>query len=171
MSEINSCVAIYDLHRNLEDSLGALRSQGSDLQNVSVVGKGGYSRRDPFAFVASAGRVRFHGEQGEFWNRVYKVLGSAGCYWIHGYGPFAVAGLMVNVLSARPDQQVITGPLRKLGMAFYAIGVSGDSALRYETVVGQGRLLLIVQGGRDEVELASETIATTESVEMAVHAA
>jgi len=106
-----------------------------------------------------------------FWNRVYKVLGSAGCYWIHGYGPFAVAGLMVNVLSARPDQQVITGPLRKLGMAFYAIGVSGDSALRYETVVGQGRLLLIVQGGRDEVELASETIATTESVEMAVHAA
>jgi hypothetical protein len=171
MSGNNSCVAIYDLQQQLEDSLDCLRDRGCDLHKVSVVGKGGYSKQYPFALYRSAGEVQFHGKQGGFWNRVYAMLGSAGCFWVPGYGPFAAAGPVLTVLTRKPDTPLISGQLRKLGIGLYAIGVSCDSALRYEAMVGHGRLLLIVQGSRDEVEQASETIANTEGVEMAVHAA
>ena len=171
MSECSSCVAIYDLQQQLEDSLGVLRVNGCDLHRVSVVGKGGYSDQCHFALYETAGEARFHGEQAGFWNRVYGILGSAGCFWVPGYGPFTVAGSMVAVLASSLDRQVITGQLHKLGVGLYTVGVSGDSALRYETMVSDGRLLLIVQGNLDEVERASNTIAVTEGVEMAVHAA
>lgn len=171
MSETNSCVAIYDLQQKLEESLESLRNRGCDLHRVSVVGKGGYSGQEYFALYTTAGRVRFHGSQCEFWNRVYALLGSAGCFWVPDYGPFAVAGPVVTALMHKQGMPLISGQLRKLGSGLYAIGVTCDNAQRYESLVGQGRLLLIVQGSRDEVEQASDTIAGTQSVEMAVHVA
>ena len=78
---------------------------------------------------------------------------------------------MVAVLTDKPGRMLVGGKLQRLGMGFYAVGLSGDNALHYESAVDQGRLILIVQGASDEVERASETIARTESVEMAVHAA
>ncbi|TCK17757.1 hypothetical protein DFR30_0999 [Thiogranum longum] len=171
MSDINSCVAVYDLQQQLEDSIAALQRNGYDLKKVSVIGKGGYSEQHHFALILSRGMPRFHGEQADFWNRVHALLGSAGFFWAPGFGPFTVAGAIVTVLTGKPDRKLIGGKLHRLGMGLYAVGLSGDSALHYESVVDQGRLILIVQGPRDEVERASETIARTESTEMAVHAA
>jgi len=171
MSEKNCCVAIYNIRQEVEVTLDTLHRQDCDLRTVSIIGKGPRSEGQSFAYSGVAGTVRFHGEDGEFWNRVSRKLGSTACFWGGGYGPYAVAGSIVAVLVDGDDSLGIAGGLRALGMALYALGVPGENALRYETMVSEGGLLLVVHGERAEVEQASDTIALSNGVEMVVHAA
>ncbi|VAW74574.1 hypothetical protein MNBD_GAMMA15-2027 [hydrothermal vent metagenome] len=170
MSERNCCVAIYSAHQEVEATLDALHRQGCDLRSVSLIGKGIRDSGQSFAYYGSVGGVQFDGEHGEFWNRVSRMLGPTACFWGGGYGPYAAVGSIVAVL-IDGDGLTITGGLRALGAALYALGVPGNNALRYEVMVGEGSLLLVVHGNRAEVEQASDTIASTDGVEMAVHAA
>jgi len=171
MPEQNSCVAIYDLCQQVAGALDALRRHDCDLRRVSVVGRGGYSVRQPFAFHDSVDGVRFYGEQGDFWNRTVGMLGSAACFWAPGDGPLVATGSIVAVMADRSERLAISGRLDVLGRALYTLGVSGESARRYESMVSAGRLLLVVQGDRPEVEHASDAIAGTDGAEMAVYAA
>jgi len=171
MSGKNCCVAIYNIHQEVEAALDALNLQGSDLRSISLIGKGAREEGQSFAYYDSAGSMQFHGEHGEFWNRVSRMLGATACFWGADYGPYAAVGSIVAVMVDGGSRLSIAGGLRTLGMALYALGVPGKNALRYEMLVSEGSLLLVVHGNRAEVEQASDTIARTNGVEMAVHAA
>ena len=171
MSGQNSCVAVYDFGRQLGEALDALQGCNCDMRMVSAIGRGGDSARRPFAFYDTATGVRFCGERADFWNGLAVLLGAAACLWSAREGPLVATGAIVPVMAASDGRLAIAGNLGLLGRALYTQGVSADSALRYETMVGAGRLLLVVQGDRQDVERASEALAATDGVDMAMYAA
>jgi len=171
MSGKYCCVAIYNVRQEVESTLDVLHCKGCDLTTISIIGKGACCDGDSFAYYGARCKMQFEGEHGAFWNRVSCLLGPTACFWGAGYGPYAAVGSIVALLVDGENGLSITGGLRTLGTALYALGVPGKNALRYELLVSEGSLLLLAHGGRAEVEQASDTIAMTNGVEMVVHAA
>jgi len=165
------CVAIYNVQQEVEATLDALHCRGCDLTSLSIIGKGACREGESFAYYGASCKMQFEGEHGAFWNRVSHLLGPTACFWGAGYGPYAAVGAIVALLVEGKNSLSITGGLRTLGTALYALGVPGENALHYELLVSEGSLLLLAHGSRAEVEQASDTIAMTNGVEMAVHAA
>ena len=161
MKNKNNLVAIYPTHTQAEDAVKLLKDGGIDVKNISVVGKGFHAEEHPIGYYNTGDRVKFWGKEGAFWGGLWGMLFGSAFFWVPGVGPLAVAGPLTATLVGGVEGAVITGGLTALGASLYSIGIPKDSVMKYETVIKEEKLLLIVNGTTKELEAAKEILTPT----------
>ena len=170
MSEMTSCIVIYNNPAELSAAVRSLRQDGFDMSHVSVVGKGGQAD-DLVGMSCIDGRPDFYGEQRIFWNKLWTNLEGAALFWAPDYGVIAAAGFIVTWMARGLDELHFNGGFGPLGSALYSLAVPRGSIPYYEKSIRSARILLVAHGGRHEVEQAGQMLGQGRNVEMAVHAA
>ena len=166
--EQNSCVSIYPGGGCLEKALRSLQVAGSDLQQVSVLGKGGYAQVLPIGFCLTDRRARFWGPASATWAQVWQLLPDAACFWVPDSGALAAAGRIVSLMM-HGESEAATG-LSVPGKALYGLGIPRCSIEEYEQAIHSEHYLLLVSGQRRDVERACELLHS-EAQQVTVHSA
>lgn len=169
MSNKSSCVAIYKTHTEAEQAIKDLDKAGFDMKQLSIVGKGYHTEEDAVGYYNTGDRVKFWGKQGAFWGGLWGILLGSAFFWVPGIGPLAVGGPLVSIIVGGLEGAALTGGVTALGAALYSIGIPKDSIIKYETALKSDDFLVIVHGGQDEVERASDVLGSNQEAAVSVH--
>jgi hypothetical protein len=168
-SKENSVVAIYPLHSDAENAINLLKKGDFNIKKLAIVGRGYHTEDQVVGYYTTGDRVKHWGKMGAFWGGLWGMLVGAAFFMIPGVGPVVVAGSLVAWIVGALESAIVVGGLSALGAALYSLGVSKDSALKYETSIKAGKYLLIAHGTPEEVETARRILANTGAEEVAVH--
>lgn len=154
----------------MTQALGELQTAGSDLRQVSIIGKGCHGTAHPIGFYRMAGHIRYCGCQGEFWDEVWGRLPGAAFFLVPGFGLLAAAGRVVPLMIRGLDGVELDGGFSVPGVALHGIGVPRSSIREYELAIKTEKLLLLVHGERRDVERAC-AILHCDTQQVTVHSA
>lgn len=88
----NSCVAIYKIFSEVEQSIRQLSQSDFDLTHLSILANGYHRHENIIGYYNTGEQIRFWGQQGAFWGRLWRQLSGSAFFWIPGIGPLAVGG-------------------------------------------------------------------------------
>jgi len=155
----NATVAVFDSHRQVQESVQRLRQSGFDLGKLSVVAMDRRAGEQVAAHYGARGQAKCWGEFGPFWTGMWASLSGWACFFIPGAGPILVAGPLGGWMVGVLENQPMFGGLSALGAALYGLGIPKDAVLRYEAAVRMEKLLIVAHGLVDEVWMAREILA------------
>ena len=152
----NATVAVFNSHRQVEDSVRRLCESGFDMSKLSVVATDRRTEETVVAHYGAAGQAMCCGEFGPFWTGMWRSLSGWGYLAIPNVGRVLVAGPLGGWIVAALENQEVFGGRSGLGAALYGLGIPKDEAVRCEAAVRMGKLLLIAHGAVSEVGKARE---------------
>ncbi len=170
MSKKYACVSICPTYQAAEQALEKLQTEGFDLQQVSIVGKGYHDEAHPIGFYTADNSIRYWGLQDAFWGKLWSLLPGAAFFWVPDFGSLAAAGPVVGLLVTGLEDVAIGGGFGVLGAALYTMGVPRNTIFQYEKIVKAEKILLIVDGQRNDIEHACD-ILHSELQQVTVHIA
>ncbi len=165
----NSCVAIYKTHPEAEQAITQLGKAGFDITHLSVLASGYHRHENVIGYYNTGEQIKFWGQQGAFWGRLWQQLSGSAFFWVPGIGPLAMGGPLVVIMIDGLEADAVIGGISALGTALYSIGIPKDSIVRYEAAIKSNRFLLIINGDQDEVSRASDLLGSNKEAEIAVH--
>jgi hypothetical protein len=166
VSAQNATVAVFDSHRQVEDSVQRLRQSGFDLSKLSVAAKERRAGEQVVAHYGAGGQARYWGEFGPFWTGMWASLSGWACLVLPNTGSILVAGPLGGWIVGVLEYEAVFGGLSALGAAIYGLGIPKDAVLRFEAAVRMDQFLLIAHGAVDEVGKAREILAETAGLPM-----
>jgi len=161
MSVENSVVAIYPTHTQADLAVKELQRAGVDMRTLSIVGKGYHTDEHVVGYYNVGDRMQVWGKAGAFWGGLWGLLFGSAFFWIPGLGPLLVAGPLVNSIVGALEGVAVVGGLSVLGAGLYNLGIPKDSVLRYETVLGTDKFLLIAHGSLEDTLQAKQILDRT----------
>jgi uncharacterized membrane protein len=123
MSEINSVVAIYETHSQVEEAVKELQKSGFDIKKMSIVGRDYQTDEHVVGYYNAGDRMKYWGKMGAFWGGIWGLLFGAAFFVIPGIGPIIVAGPLVAWIVGALEGAVVVGGLSALGAGLYSIGI------------------------------------------------
>jgi uncharacterized membrane protein len=169
MSNKNSVVAIFDTHNQAEDAIRELQKNGVDMKELSIVGKDCHTEENVVGYYTTGDRMAYWGKLGAFWGGFWGLLFGSAFFWVPGVGQILVGGPLVMWIVGALEEAALVGGVSALGAGLFSIGIPKNSIVKYETAVKNGKLLLVVHGTADEVELA-RNLLNQAGVNTTVHA-
>jgi uncharacterized membrane protein len=169
MSIGDSIVATYDTHEQAEQAIKELQQSGIDMKSLSIAGKDTHTDEHVVGYYNVGDRMKRWGTVGAFWGGFWGLLFGAGMFAIPGLGPILVAGPLVAWIVAGLEGAVVVGGVSAFGAGLVSIGISKDSAIKYEVALKTDKYLLVVHGTRDAVEKAREIIGGMHHSSLDVH--
>jgi len=154
----DSVVAIFQTHKDAEDSIRALERLGFDMKNLSIVGKDYHTEEHVVGYYNTGDRMKYWGGTGAFWGGFWGLLFGSAFFWIPGIGPLLMAGPIVASVVATLEGAVAVGGLSALGAGLYSLGIPKDTVLQYETAVKLDKFLVIAHGTTDELAKAKRVM-------------
>ena len=165
----NNCISIFKTHQEAEQAVKELDHAGFDMEKISIVGKD-YEREEKVTgYYNTLERVKFWSKRGALWGGLWGLLFSPAFICAPVAGSLTAGGLLLSSLASGVSTAAFTGGLTALGAALYGIGIPKNSIIKYETAIKLEKYLLIVHGTRDEVERASDILATVKGAEVEIH--
>lgn len=161
MAHTNSVVSIFANHAQAELAIKALAAGGINMKRISLVGRGFHSEQHVTGYYNAGDRMKVWGGTGAFWGGMWGLLFGSAFFWLPGIGPIMLAGPAVAWIIGALEGAVVGGGLSALGAALFSIGIPNDSVLAYETAVKAEKIVLVVDGTRDEVAKAERLLAGT----------
>jgi len=161
MSEHRSIVAVYPSHTAAEAAVKELQKAGFDMKKLSIVGRDYHTDEHVVGYYNVGDRMQVWGKAGAFWGGLWGLLFGSAFFWIPGLGPLLVAGPLVNSIVGALEGVAVVGGLSVLGAGLYNLGIPKDSVLRYETVLGTDRFVLIVHGSLEDTVQAKQILDRT----------
>jgi hypothetical protein len=135
MQASDSIIAVFADHGPAETAVRHLVKEGFTGETLSVVGKA-YDRGDKaVGFFDVGGQVRFWGERGEFWGRLWNLFSGGLFVTVPVVGPVIVLGGMATNAMSAVDDANRAGGSNAIGVALSAVGIPRDSVLQYEFAV------------------------------------
>jgi hypothetical protein len=162
-------VAIYESHTAAEQAVTKLSAAGFDIKQISIVGKDYHTQENVVGYYTNGDRMRSWGGLGAFWGGIWGLLIGAGVFLIPGIGPVVIAGPFLAVLVGALESAVVVGGVSALVAGLVGLGISKQSAIKYEAEIKADRFALVVHG--EEAERARAILASTSPVTLETHAA
>ncbi len=169
MSDLNSVVAVYDMHEQAEHAIKELQEAGVDMKSLSIAGKDTHTDEHVVGYYNTGDRMKHWGKVGAFWGGFWGILFGSALFAIPGLGPILVAGPLVAWIVAGLEGAAVVGGVSALGAGLVSIGIPKDSVLKYETALKTDKFLLIVHGSMDDVDKAKDIIGGTKHSFYTVH--
>ena len=170
MNSSGVAVAIYDSHSEAEEAIKTLVKFGIDLPKISIVGRDCFTEEHAVAFFNMGDRAKFYGKFGGFWGALAGILLGSFVLFIPVFGHIIILGpLAATIVSGLEGAALGAGTGALIG-ALTGLGIPKDTAIRYESAVGSDKFLLMVQGGRADIELAESVLASTGPLSVESHA-
>ncbi len=170
ISNDNSCVAIYKILSEVEQSIRLLSQSDFDLAHLSILANGYYRHENTIDYynIGIGEQIRFWSLQGAFWDNLWRQLSDSAFFWIPGIGPLAVGGPLVGMIIDGLEAKV-ADKINIMGIALYNIGIPNDSIIRYESAIKSKKFLVIIHGNQDEVFRAGDLLRTNKEADISVH--
>jgi hypothetical protein len=168
-SKNNSVVATYSEHSDAEDAINLLKKGDFNIKQLAIVGRGYHTEDQVVGYYTTGDRMKHWGKKGAFWGGLWGMLIGSAFFLVPGIGPVLVAGSAVAWIVGALESAVLVGGLSALGAGLLSIGIPKDRALKYETSVKAGKLLLIAHGTAQEAEKAREILARSAAEDIQVH--
>lgn len=165
----NTIVAVYNTHTAAENAVRQLQRSGFDIKKLSIVGKDYHTEEHVIGYYNTGDRMKYWGKWGAFWGGIWGLFVGAAFFAVPGIGPVLVAGPLVSWIVGALEGAVAVGGLSAIGAGLYSVGIPKDSILRYELALKADKFLLLVHGTAEEVDRASDIIATTMPDELGIH--
>ncbi len=143
---------IYKIRREAENAVNALRTNGFNTSEISVLLPEDMGKQDHFHLKASKipeGAVA-GASAGAVLGGTLSLLASIGTLMIPGVGPFIAAGPLLSALAGIG----LGGTAGAFAGALAAYGISEVDAQRYENLLKEGRVLVSVH--TDDVEASAK---------------
>ncbi len=159
MTISSSCVVVFSPclgdRVSIFNALESLLSLIFPVNNLSVLGKGALQDGNNAIGVFKAlDKFCFKGELDEFWQGLWGLLAGEAFLHIPAFGSLVVAGGLSSILMAENGAIFCSHEYTELGRALHRVGVPSRSICHYESLLKQGQLILIVNGGNSDVENA-----------------
>jgi len=157
MPEKNTCILSYISSKDALQAIGELQAKRFDLATVSIVANGHNKKECAVGIYSKAGRMYFYGAQCMFWESLWQILDGELFLMVTELESITAAGFIVQLLIKEQGDIDIHG-FTVLGAALFHMGVPADSVKQYESAIKAGRILLIVNGKRADVERSCEIL-------------
>jgi len=169
MTSANNCISIFKTHPEAEEAIIELDHAGFDMEKISIVGKDYEREEKVIGYYNTFERVKFWSKRGALWGGLWGLLFSPAFICVPVAGSLTAGGLLISTLASGLSSAIFTGGLTAIGATLYSIGIPKNSIIKYETAIKQEKYLLIVHGTRDEVERASDILATVKGADVATY--
>ncbi|RKZ68772.1 MAG: DUF1269 domain-containing protein [Gammaproteobacteria bacterium] len=170
MPEKNICILLYTIYEDVWQAVKKLQAQNFNLTAVSVVGNANDKEEQVVGVYTNDGNKHFQGTQAAFWEDLWKILDGELFFVIPELGALSAAGSIVPLLVKDKDDIDIHGRFSALAAALFSMGIPANSIRQYEAEIKAGKILLIVNDKRSEVERSCE-ILHSERQQATVHLA
>ncbi len=168
MLTINTLVAVYQKHSEAEAGLLELQRGAFDLKKVSILAREHETGQHVIGYYCTAGRLRYSGARGGFWNGSWRLLSAAGCFVVPNVGLVLVAGpltvWMVSALNNPPENG-----LSAVGAGLRDISIPMASLFRYEAAIKMHKILLVAHGTPKDLLKARDELHESHPEEMSIH--
>jgi hypothetical protein len=169
MENTDTVIAVFHEHSAAEMAIKKLTSDGFDMKNLSVVGKGYHTDEKVVGFYSTGDRVKFWGSRGAFWGGFWGLFLGGIFMTVPVIGHVVVLGYLATVLISGIENAVVVGGLSALGAALYSIGVPKDSVIQYETALKTDNFLVMARGPAAEIARAKTILGTVNPTGLNVH--
>jgi len=169
MPKKNTCILSYSSTKDVRQAIDDLLAHGFDLDKVSIVGNEYNRGVHAIGFYLKGGVMHFQGGQSVFWNDMWQQFNDKLFFVMPDQSVLLATGCIVRLLVKERSDIDIHG-FSVLGTALFSMGVPNDSINQYEADIEVGKILLIVNAGRDEIEKSCE-ILHSETQRATVHLA
>lgn len=157
----NVAAALYDDHESVGKTVKKLLEEGIKKTHISVLGKGVYSETDEFELDKENENILVWGEQGAFWGSLWGLLAGGLYAWIPGFGPILATGHVVAALVGLVGGAATLGGLSAFTAMLVNLGMEKAKAVEYEKYLKDDKILVLVHGEKEEVEVAKNILEET----------
>ena len=147
-------VAVFHSDEHAAGVVRDLHDIGFDMQCLSIVGKGYYSGDQSVGNRNMESRMLAWGRLGEFWGNIWGLVAGSSFFRFSDIGSVLVAGPLVLRIVAALDRSGPPGAANALGSALIGVGIPLDRIVHYEFLVKMDKVLLIVHGAHENVDLS-----------------
>jgi hypothetical protein len=169
MEATESVIAVFRNHLAAGTAIKNLISEGFDMKNLSVVGKGCHTEEQIAGFYSFGHRMNFLGSQGAFWGGLWGQFFGGLMLTVPPLGQVVVLGSLAENIAASIERDTVVGGLSCLGGALYALGVPRDNLINYESAVGVEGILVIAHGTEAEIARAKSILQLIEHLRLEIH--
>lgn len=154
-------IAIYDNHDDVTKTVKKLLSEGIKKSHISVLGKGIYGETDEFELEKENENILVWGQQGAFWGSLWGLLAGGLYAWVPGFGPILATGHVVAALAGLIGGAATLGGLSAFAAMLVDLGLEKAKAVEYEKYLKDDKLLVLVHGEKEEVDVAKGILRQT----------
>jgi hypothetical protein len=141
----------------------------SDITKISIIGKDYHTEEKVVGYYSTGDRMKSWGGLGAFWGGIWGLLFGAGFFLLPGIGPVLVAGPFLAALIGALESAVVVGGLSALAAGLLSLGISKESAVKYESEIKADKFVLVVHGTAEELERARLILADTLPISLEKH--
>ena len=156
-------IAMYRDHATAEEAIRRLQAEGIPMQDVSIIGKDFRAVEKPIGFVTAGSLAKDGARIGAWSGGFFGLLVGAGVLIFPGIGPVVFAGPFAATLLGTFEGAIAGAALGGLAGALYGLGLSKDKAIRYESEIKTGKLMVTVQGDETQIERARSILAASKA--------
>ncbi len=164
-----SLIAVYTNHDDLMDAINRLIEAGVAREHISALAKGEDTPEKSFEIEKENDAILFWGKQGAFWGGLFGLLAGGLFSVVPGFGPLVAAGPIVSSLAGLLGGAATFGSASALAAWLADFSVEAAEAKKYEDLLNEGKLLLIVHGSPDEIEKAQNILRELGKGEWKIH--
>jgi hypothetical protein len=165
----SSAVAVFSDHSGAENAIRALKNSGFDITKLSVLGKDVQSEDNVVGIYGAGDHLKYWGKMGTFWGGMWGLLAGSAFLIVPGIGPVVIAGPVAAWIVSALEGAVFVGGVSALGAGLVCLGICRDKALKYESSIKAGKLLLILHGTETDAIKARNTLESTAAEEIDIH--
>jgi hypothetical protein len=155
-----STQSVIGVYKNLGQAEGAAEYLEANIpvRQISIAAQNMQGDDKTHGYISSGELTKSGAKTGAWLGGLYGLLIGAAFLWIPGFGPLIVAGPLAAALAETVG--VIAAGATAGGVlgALVGWGVAREHVVRYEDLLKQGKFLVIVRGGADEVYKAYEIL-------------
>jgi len=171
MQASDSVIAVFADHGPAEAAVQRLANAGLPAESLSVVGKA-YDRGDrAVGLFDTGGQVRFWGERGAFWGRLWSQFSGGLFVTVPVVGPVIVLGALAPKAMSAVDDANRAGGSNAIGSALSGIGIPGNSVVQYEFAVKADGFIVMAHDIGTDFERARDVLRETDPAHIETHAA
>jgi hypothetical protein len=169
MNDPSNVVAVYNSHTEAEQAVAKLSAASFDITKISIIGKDYHTEEKVVGYYSTGDRMKSWGGLGAFWGGIWGLLFGAGFFLVPGIGPVLVAGPFLAALIGALESAVVVGGLSAVAAGLVSLGISKESAVKYEAEIKADKFVLIVHGTAEELERARTILAGTSPISIEKH--
>ncbi|QOP42571.1 DUF1269 domain-containing protein [Sulfurimonas sediminis] len=152
-------VKVYDNYDEAAEFVNKLLANGVLKKYISVIAKGEQEEKNEFEYKKHSENIIFWGEQGAFWGGLWGVLMGGILFWAPGVGPIVATGRILASIAGMAAGAVMFGATGAMTAWLVDLGIEKSLAEKYGDMIQENKILVIVHGDEDAVEIAEKTVA------------
>ena len=152
-------VKAYDNYDEAAEAVKKLLKGGVLKKYISVLAKGEQQELNEFEFDKKKDPIIFWGEHGAFWGALWGMLTGGVLLWVPGFGPLVASGHILAALAGMLEGAATLGSISAFTAWLIDQGVETTLAHKFQDLLEQNKILVIVHGDEDAVKMAEDILS------------